>query len=108
MTIKDAFSLVQGCEIDPEVILTVQTVPWHDGLGLQSGWYYLWAAVKDRSISVFKVEQGGWVGAGIHFSLPSPVLDISEADAFANLDVLPEPIRSAVLVARGPGIETTH
>lgn len=108
MTIKEAFSLVQGCAIDPEVILTVQTIPWHDGVGLRSGWNYIWAAVKGRSTSVFKIDQGGWVGAGIHFSLPSPVLDVSEADAFANIDVLPEPIRSAVLVARGPGIETTH
>lgn len=108
MTIKEAFSLVQGCEIDPEVILTVQTIQWHDGVGVRSGWNYIWAAVHGNSTSVFKAEQGGWVGAGIHFSLPSPVLDVSEADAIANLNVLPEPIRSAVLIARGPGIETTH
>ena len=108
MTIREAFALVSGCEIDPEVILTVQTVPWHDGFGMRSGWHYIWAAAKGNDISVFKAELGGWVNAGIHFSLPNPTLDISDADAFANLGVLPEPVRSAVLIARGPGIATCH
>lgn len=105
MTIKQAFSLVHGCNIFPDAIITVQSTPWYDEL--RSGWEHRWVAVQDRDTFVFDREQGGWVKAGLHFKVARPAPDFSSADAFDNIEVLPEPIRSAVRIAKAQAASET-
>jgi len=108
MTIKEAFNLVPGCNVEAEARITCIAV-YHDD-GYSHGWRHVYVKVVDTIVKVFSASRGGWIKPepDVHrFRIPKTVLDISQASAFDNIELLPGPIRSAAMIKRGPETHAT-